>query len=54
MTSNDYQESAEYNEYQEYAESMADVSGYFSHVDECHALTEQVFSINRIYYGYMN
>ncbi|VBB27373.1 unnamed protein product [Acanthocheilonema viteae] len=42
MTSNDCDESAEIDEYQENAGSVINTSGYFSHVDECFALTEQV------------
>uniref|UniRef100_A0AAF5RVH4 Tectonin beta-propeller repeat-containing protein 2 n=1 Tax=Wuchereria bancrofti TaxID=6293 RepID=A0AAF5RVH4_WUCBA len=42
MISNDYQRCAESDGCQERAGSIVDISGYFSHVDECHALTEQV------------
>ncbi|CAG9539955.1 unnamed protein product [Cercopithifilaria johnstoni] len=42
MTSNDCEENAEIDEYQRDAESVVNVAGYFSHVDECHVLTEQV------------
>uniref|UniRef100_A0A0R3RW02 Tectonin beta-propeller repeat-containing protein 2 n=1 Tax=Elaeophora elaphi TaxID=1147741 RepID=A0A0R3RW02_9BILA len=42
MISNDCEESAETDEYRENDGSMVSESGYFSHVDECHALTEQV------------
>uniref|UniRef100_A0A8R1XZ53 Tectonin beta-propeller repeat-containing protein 2 n=2 Tax=Onchocerca TaxID=6281 RepID=A0A8R1XZ53_ONCVO len=50
MTSRDYQKSTESIDYQESAgsndykntQSMINESGYFSHVDECHALTEEI------------
>lgn len=43
MKSNDCDENAETVEYQENTGSMFNMSGYFNHVDECSALTEQVF-----------
>lgn len=43
MTSNDCEENAEGDEHEENDGLVANVLGYFSHVDECHALTEQVF-----------
>ncbi|VDK69946.1 unnamed protein product [Litomosoides sigmodontis] len=42
MTSNDCEENAEGDEHEENDGSVANVLGYFSHVDECRALTEQV------------
>ncbi|EFO22800.2 hypothetical protein LOAG_05685 [Loa loa] len=43
MASNGYlMESVESNDSQERAGSLVDVSEYFSHVDECRALTEQI------------
>ncbi|VDN81734.1 unnamed protein product [Brugia pahangi] len=42
MISNDYRRCTESDDCQERAGSMVNISGYFSHVDECYALTEQV------------